>query len=198
MPPILPSGRYIISIARDTETYCVGTLADNSGAVGIFPGHVDSPQIYTLYNVDGVDEYNISINGQSVGEKEDGELCLERPDLDDKKRWKIVPKGDDKYVIKDGEKACWSFASFPPQNPVGFPIANVKKCRTCVKGCKCTAKDTPLHCGCLTQGCRGCGATTNNPRIRSLQVSGFSVEPDNGCSGCPSPCCLFQITPVTE
>jgi hypothetical protein len=41
MPPILPSGKYTISLPTATETYYIGPLKDNPDAIGILPGDVD-------------------------------------------------------------------------------------------------------------------------------------------------------------
>ncbi|KAF8546766.1 hypothetical protein OG21DRAFT_1490842 [Imleria badia] len=126
MPPILPSGRYTISIARDTEKYYFGPLVDEPEKLGLLPGNVDPPPIFTLDNVDEVNEYNILIDERLVSDKDNGELLLERPELGVKKKWKIFQSVDDKdtvtYRIGEEEKV-WCFA---PQVADDFPITNIR------------------------------------------------------------------------
>ncbi|KAF8127481.1 hypothetical protein EV363DRAFT_1515506 [Boletus edulis] len=103
MDPILPSGKYVISVPTETETYYFGLLQvpDRPDTIGILqiPEGVDPP-VFTLKRFDEADGYRYSllIGGQCVDETDNGSLCL-KPEVGDCKKWMIVPSGNKRYIL---------------------------------------------------------------------------------------------------
>ncbi|KAI9457693.1 hypothetical protein HD554DRAFT_2042277 [Boletus coccyginus] len=64
-----------------------------------------APIQFTLVNLDGVNLYNISINGRPVGVNEAGELVLELPDAGVSKPWQII-SSDGTYHVQD-QRRFW-------------------------------------------------------------------------------------------
>ncbi|KAF8546769.1 hypothetical protein OG21DRAFT_1039884 [Imleria badia] len=121
MPPILPSGRYIISTVSDTETYHIGPLqvapdtAVSTLTVAVFCSLLSTTST-RLTNT----------TSRSTGdwwEKEDGKLFLQSAEPGVKKKWRIFQSGKDKYQLGGEEGTLWSAVSLPP--PGNSHIANV-------------------------------------------------------------------------
>ncbi|KAF8121538.1 hypothetical protein EV363DRAFT_1405868 [Boletus edulis] len=169
MDPIIPSGKYILSLPTTAGTYYLGPLQDKPDTIGVLPEDISPRPIFTLTN-EG-DQYKILIGGG----------C---------KKWRIVSSGNETCMsvffsnwrrIKGGDDSCWSCPGFPAQKLAGCPVMDAATCRACSEECMCVGVNSlGEHNKCDIGTCPGCRGGIMMPL----------------CTVCPPSCIHMMFVPV--
>jgi len=196
MHPVISSGKYILSVTTTAGTYYLGPLQDTLDTLGVVV-HDDIDPLptvtFTLIDDGAVDEYKISIGELYVDKMRDGSLCLEA-DNGRCKKWRIVPSGNETYMIKGGDDSCWSSPRFQAQKQAGFPVMDANGCKECSKECKCNEVDSQGEkngCDHDKGSCPACQPTSGG---NTASVA-FPVAAPL-CTVCPPSCLAIKFVRV--
>ncbi|KAF8127479.1 hypothetical protein EV363DRAFT_1298203 [Boletus edulis] len=201
MDPIIPSGKYILSLPTTAGTYYLGPLQDKPDTIGVLPEDISPLPTFTLINDGAFDEYKISIGELCVDKMRDGSLYL-KADNSRCKKWRIVSSGNETYMsvsfanwrrqgdpnvlyrIKGGKDSCWSSPRFQAQKQAGFPAKDADKCDECSTECVCDSQEDNKKCDNGT--CPACKNTSGDDNMEFIEA----------CTVCPPSCLAFKFVPV--